>query len=62
MATSAGLTCWETEDYNAGRADNPYMNKRDMTKVISERECASDDKSCLSKGYNVGGGKMQCEL
>ena len=59
MATSAGLTCWKTEDYTAGEG---YVNKRDMTKVISEKKCGSSDKSCLSKGYNVGGGKMQCEL
>ena len=62
MATSAGLTCWETQGYVDGQSENPYVNKRDMTTVINMKECRSGAKSCLNKGYNVGRGMMQCEL
>ena len=56
------MKCWETPGYTMGASNNNYMNKRDMTQVITEDECSSSAKSCMSMGYNVVGGKMQCEL
>ena len=56
------MKCWETPGYTMGASNNNYMNKRDMTQVITEDECSSSAKFCMSMGYNVVGGKMQCEL
>ena len=55
------MKCWETPNYNMNSNSNSYMNRRSNEQIISEKECTSSAVSCMSMGYNVVGGKMQCE-
>merc|ERR1712027_990 len=54
VTTAAALTCWETPR----SSNDEYMSKRSDELVITEKECSSSAKSCMSKGYDFRG-KMQ---
>merc|ERR1712117_115031 len=54
VTTAAALTCWETPRSSS----DEYMNRRSDELVITETECSSSAKSCMSKGYDFRG-KMQ---
>ena len=57
VTTAAALTCWETPRSN----NDEYMNRRSDELVITEKECSSSAKSCMSMGYDFRG-KMQCKM
>ena len=57
VTTAAALTCWETPR----SSNDEYMNRRSDELVITEKECSSSAKSCMSKGYDFRG-KMQCKM